>query len=259
MLPEFPPDTRRPLSKRLQNVRAIACSALLACLLGTPGDAAADSLEFIVDRQDGAVYIKNPNESAVVFDGYQFESFGAAFDVSNWTSIADSYDLDGDQSVDSTSIWLEGTAGPSLVEEASLEELSAAVAPGQIISLGLFFNTGLPEGGAVNLFTGTDSELIFPDFRTLTADYDSDLDVDIDDYLVFVSTFGSTIDLRADGNNDNIVNAADYTKWRDTAGPLAVPATLAPAFASAIPEPSSLAMLWAAAAMINPRRRRPCR
>lgn len=47
------------------------------------------------------------------------------------------------------------------------------------------------------------------------GDYDGNGFVDNDDNLVWRSTYGSTTDLRADGNSDGVVNAADYTVWRD--------------------------------------------
>ncbi len=53
------------------------------------------------------------------------------------------------------------------------------------------------------------------DVATNPGDFDSDGVVDEDDYLVWRATYGSTTDLRADGNADGVVNAADYTVWRD--------------------------------------------
>ncbi len=69
--------------------------------------------------------------------------------------------------------------------------------------------------------------------------------VDGSDYLAWKASFGSVDDLRADGNHDGRVNAADYTVWRNNlsaggggggAGSLAA-ATQAPAAQS---EPSPL-------------------
>lgn len=67
----------------------------------------------------------------------------------------------------------------------------------------------------------------------LTGDYDGDGVVDMNDYDLWETFFGSTVQLSADGNGNGIVDAADYTVWRDN---LAAPGL-------AIPEPSSLALV----------------
>ncbi|MEN0109607.1 MAG: hypothetical protein AAF805_02680 [Planctomycetota bacterium] len=48
------------------------------------------------------------------------------------------------------------------------------------------------------------------------GDYDRDGDVDVDDYALWASAFGqSGAGLAADGNGDGVIDAADYTVWRD--------------------------------------------
>ena len=68
------------------------------------------------------------------------------------------------------------------------------------------------------------------------GDFDNNWFVDESDYALWKSTYGSTTDLRADGNGDGIVSAADYTVWRDNLG--TQPATSAMATAYAATEPS---------------------
>ncbi|TWT78310.1 CotH protein [Posidoniimonas polymericola] len=51
--------------------------------------------------------------------------------------------------------------------------------------------------------------------RSLPGDYDSNGLVERADYDVWRATYGSTTDLRADGNGDSVVNSADYAYWRD--------------------------------------------
>ncbi|MEX2170544.1 MAG: glycoside hydrolase family 18 protein [Pirellulales bacterium] len=53
--------------------------------------------------------------------------------------------------------------------------------------------------------------------QSLLGDYSGDRNVDIGDYNVWRSTFGSITELRADGNGNTVVDAADYLIWRDRA------------------------------------------
>lgn len=67
------------------------------------------------------------------------------------------------------------------------------------------------------------------------GDYDGNGSVGIEDYNLWVSTFGSTVVLDADGNGNNIVDIGDYNVWRDNA-PAVLPAL-------AVPEPTAVAVL----------------
>ncbi|TWT35938.1 CotH protein [Posidoniimonas corsicana] len=89
-----------------------------------------------------------------------------------------------------------------------------------------------PYAGAIVLTEGTEvwtrmlttngdwSALVKASFTigALPGDYDASGLVDQQDYSVWRSTYGSTTDLRADGNGDGRVDAADYTVWRDNLG-----------------------------------------
>ena len=52
----------------------------------------------------------------------------------------------------------------------------------------------------------------------VAGDYDGNSIVDAADYQVYKATFGSTIDLRADGNADGVVDMMDYVIWRNNLG-----------------------------------------
>lgn len=58
--------------------------------------------------------------------------------------------------------------------------------------------------------------------RPQSGDYRDDDYVDTNDYQLWRMTYGSTTDLRADGNGNGTVDIADYTIWRDALGAFSV-------------------------------------
>lgn len=61
-----------------------------------------------------------------------------------------------------------------------------------------------------------DAIAAFGGISQLLGDYDLDGDVDTDDHAVWVAAYGTSgVGLDADGNGDGVIDAADYTVWRD--------------------------------------------
>lgn len=255
---------KHPAPRPLQALRHGVAFALTMAACSVAGTAWASDIEFVVDRADGAIYIRNTADTTQVFDGYSIESPGESLIVAGWSSVTDNYDASGNQSVDSTADWFVlGTPSAGNVAEASPIEGSGSLAAGQVVSLGLFFDTNLLEGLIVSTSAnGTTSDQFLAFFRNLEADYDADLDVDADDYGIFSTTFGSTVDLRADGNNDGIVDAADYTVWRDSPSlslsSASLVADLPASLGTAIPEPAAVWLAGFAVATLSSSRRRLC-
>src|SRR5207244_1634789 len=86
------------------------------------------------------------------------------------------------------------------------------------------------------------------------GDYNGDGVVDVNDYTVWKSSFGSSTIIHgsgADGNYDGVVNAADYSVWRDSLG-----ARGAGSAATTVPEPSALALAILAVATCLSKTRR---
>ncbi len=69
----------------------------------------------------------------------------------------------------------------------------------------------------------------------LAGDYNADGVVAIDDRDAWLAAFGSRDELLADGNQDGVVDAADYSLWRDNMGASLPGAALASAIPVAIP------------------------
>jgi hypothetical protein len=92
------------------------------------------------------------------------------------------------------------------------------------------------------------------------GDFDRNGVVDEADYGVWRSTFGSAGDLRADGNGDGKVDTADYVVWRNNLGASASGAYLLTRVDQpnivAVPEPATFVLVWIAAILFWPRRRK---
>ena len=75
--------------------------------------------------------------------------------------------------------------------------------------------------------------------RALTGDYNHDGIVDAGDYTVWRDELGETgSGLAADGNDDNLVNAADYTAWVSNFGQTASGSGSGSLATTSVPEPS---------------------
>jgi hypothetical protein len=87
------------------------------------------------------------------------------------------------------------------------------------------------------------------------GDYNTDGDVDEEDFALWRSTFGSTV-LSADGNRDGRVDAADYVIWRKNS--LSAATNASEVLPLSVPEPINFgAVVFALAALlINCRRKR---
>ncbi|TWT87592.1 hypothetical protein Mal64_31340 [Pseudobythopirellula maris] len=253
-------------------VQAIAI--LTAALLGSAVGSTALS-EVIVDTATGNVLLRNGSSFDVMIDGYSLDSTSGSLLPGGWTSVADTYDVSGDMSVDDSAEWFELSNSAFSLAEASTTQLSGLLSGFQVVSLGSIWDT---VSGEMDLeMTILAGELATPlgvEYRHLAGDYEGDYDVDMDDFDIWVADFGYTnFSSPADGNGDGVVDAADFTVWRDS---LAINEQLALSQAASseealfgmpaaylhaspainVPEPSAVSLLAASSLAALRRRRR---
>ena len=94
-----------------------------------------------------------------------------------------------------------------------------------------------------------------PAFLGVPGDYNANGIVDASDYTVWRDTFGSTNDLRADGDHDGQVTTSDYEYWKTRIGNTAGGGSSE--FVRNVPEPTSVSLALLVNCLIaGPRRAR---
>ncbi|QDU56549.1 PEP-CTERM sorting domain-containing protein [Aeoliella mucimassa] len=136
----------------------------------------------------GDVYLRNTSSTTVEIDAYEILSSSGALSEAGWNSLAE-------QSA-TTNTWLEALDnGASLLAEFDTEGFTT-IGPGAAINLG-------------PLYTGSTQDLQF-NFLLMGDDEGTA-------GAVMYGAFTADA-LPGDYNEDNIVNLADYTVWRDNLG-----------------------------------------
>lgn len=121
-----------------------------------------------------------------------------------------------------------------IIENRGSDRLTTLLADGTPLELSLFTGTTGPGEDVVS----DDATLIITNY--LIGDFNGDGLVDLSDRDTLQSSYGMVVDVAgqgADGNFNGIIDAADFTVWRD-----AYDASLA----ASVPEPTSIALATAA-------------
>ena len=181
-------------------------------LLVTP---IVSAIDVVVDTASGEVFFRNSLIAAVSIDGYQIDSLSGSLVPGNLGGVSGVLDLSGDTTLDESSDWFVITSSTNSIVEASLEELSGSLGPGEVVSLGELWDVGASQDLDIIVSAGLSVTNASIEYLDLTGDYNSNAVIDELDYVEFFLNYGSTVDLDADGNGDGVVNAADYTVWRD--------------------------------------------
>lgn len=241
----------------MKRLRDIWFAAAWFALLPT-AFSAAQGLALRVGLTSGDVFIENSTNATIAFDGYELTSASGLLQPQNLLSIADNYDLSGDQSVDFTSDWFGITASSTSIAEASLVSLSGFLDPGQRIDLGSIFSSSAISDLMFEYQAGLSTFSSTPTFF-LEGDLNSDAVVDTADFVSLrdsTDALGTIVDI----NSDGVIDSGDFVAQETLFGATnatAIAASLAQPLATlAIPEPtgSSLVVFWAISLMV---RRRP--
>lgn len=184
----------------------------------------------------GQMKIVNPGLTTTFeIDGYVIESSTSSLDPTDgtgWNSLTDQ-NIAGWQEVAPSSNALSeiNFGGSTILGPGEELDLGFAFEPSELAELTFNFNV-LGEGPQ----TGT---IEFVEAGDLTGDYNGNGVVDAADYTVWRNTRGQTGEnLAADGSGNNVVDQADYTEWKSNFGLSGSGAALS---ATAVPEP---ALLW---------------
>ncbi len=189
-------------------------------------------------------------------------NWGKAGQIAAWDAfLADENDNDYEGWFDNEGA-VETTTGPNggmlegvidLVDEfGSLpEEIRVAVAHYASVEGGILL--GLLSEITANGSIEANEYLTLTLSSSLIGDYNGDGMVDAADYTVWRDSFDSTTNLAADGDNDGRVDFDDYTLWRDNYGQT-IASSASTETVNTVPEPRSLLMVGLAFATYLSRR-----
>lgn len=220
---------------------------LILLLASSASNAAHADVQAFVRTATGEVHFLNTGPASVDLSAYTIQSQTDSLLPLSWTPVAGRLDVAGDGSFDGSSSWVLLSTISGEVSEGAFSGPGGALPSFEPLSIGAAWD---PAGSPDLEFTlNVDNAVVPPAAVTYTppGDYDWDGDVDGDDYSVFVATFGSTTDPRADGNSNGIIDSGDYTVWRDALVTAVTPLSLA----LTIPEPAAIGMsFWGAVLLI---------
>ncbi len=245
---------------RLPLLASISCSWLL--MLGVAAAAPAD-FRVTIRTGSGDLRLVNTSANTLNLAAYSITFPTAQLRGDEWLPIAGRLDASGDGSLDSNNDWL-------VLEPQPIPALTNSLSEGEFLGDGGFLQTGedIFFGAVWNPSTannvnfeivevvGGNATASFLDITYLPpGDFNEDGLVDAADYTVWRDNLGQTgIGLQADSDGNGIVDAADYDAWKLSFGTtsfvVSAPGAAGLATALVVPEPSSLASIVAAAVLL---------
>lgn len=239
----------------------LGISCLFAAALISTTARAAVNLTLQLYPLTGEMRLFNSGNTPIPFVFYEIDSPSGGLSSANgiWTSISDTYDASGNGFIDATSNWNELPVNTTELAEGTIGVPGGSLLPYRSIGLGRVWNPNVASPASiVPTYVPTQGGNAIPMDKTLVVDgdYSTNLSVGPEDYSAWSIVFGLSNFPMADGNHNGIVDAADYTVWRDNLGDHYVGAGLGAASGSgalsvaAVPEPTTalLALLGSSGA-----------
>ena len=253
----------------------VACGVGLALgMVGSGARAQPQNIRVQIFPFTGEVRFQNRNSEPFAFLSYSIASASGALQGGGgaWQSIAGVYDASGNGFIAPTNQWNITSNTATLMSEASGSAVAGALPPLRSVSLGNIWNPAQvdPPDLVITINQPGGFQASVDLRRAIDGDYDENRTVGANDYAQWKFAYGSHADsvffFFADGNIDGVVDAADYTVWRNNLGKSLNPTpgsgglSSAANSAVAIPEPSlaSLAVI-ACACFVGCRAKRQAR
>jgi hypothetical protein len=204
-------------------------------------------------------YLRNTSNTVVQIDGYHVQSAAGRISPTNWTSL-------DDNNVGGANVWVEGLNNTAnLISEfnQSIATPSLTLNPGDDFNLGKLFLGGAQDlnfqflqVGQATAATGVVLYEAFDPSAGVVGDYNGNGVVDAGDYTIWRDTLGSTTDLRANGDNTGgsagKIDAADYALWKSRFGATSGSGSIA---GTNVPEPATWLMLASLLGLVASTRR----
>ncbi len=187
----------------------------------------------------GSAFLRNTSDTTVQIDSYDVLSAAGRLSTTGWNSL-------DEQNAEGANTWLEVASNTNQIGEVNQTGFTQ-LDPGESLNLGPLYLGGTQDLQLSFLLMGqgtsTLGKVLYQALAAVQGDYNSNGIVDAGDYTIWRDTLGSTTDLRANGDNVGAsagkIDAADYSFWKSHFGNTSGSGSGGIGSASPVPEPAS--------------------